>query len=280
MTMKSPRWTWIWRGLFLCAALATPGCALLDQAIANASISPPTVTLQSVTLAESPSQASLAAYYCPGVIAESTGISIGVGLLCSGFFGPPPPAAALNFGFDVRFSVANPNKIPLPLSEILTAVSLFPATNNQNLGAVCLHLCAPNDPACQSGPSATGCQSSSKDIRSLDDFVNASANLLLAKGLADATGHDLPLVAPQVLASSTLNVTVRFSLAPTVVLPVLQELARQSVTQLQRGQAPVFNIPYSVEGTVFVDAGSLGRVAAGYGPFPGTWMVPTEALVR
>src|SRR4051812_26705247 len=183
MTMKSPRWTRIWRGLFLCAPVAmstsVSGCALLDQAIANASISPPSVTLQSVTLAESPSQANLAAYYCPRAIAESTGISIGVDLLCAGFFGPPPPASALQFGFDVRFSVANPNKIPLPLSEILTAVTLFPATNNQNLGAVCLHLCAPNDPSCQSGPTATGCQSSSRDIRSLSDFGNAAANLLL-----------------------------------------------------------------------------------------------------
>jgi hypothetical protein len=280
MTMKSPRWTWIWRGLFLCAALATPGCEALDQAIANASLSPPTVTLQSVTLAESPSQGNLAAYYCPQAVAQTTGTTFGADLICSPPFGPPPPVSALQFGFDVHFTVANPNKIPLPLSEILTAVSLFPATTNQSLGAVCLHLCAPNDPACQSGPTTTGCQSSSKDIRSLGDFVNASANLLLTKGLADATGHDLPLVAPQILASSTLEVITRFSVAPTVVLSVLQQLALQSVSQLEAGNAPVFTIPYSIEGTIFVDAGSLGRVAAGYGPFPGTWKVPTEALVR
>jgi hypothetical protein len=278
--MKSPRWIRVWRGLFLCAALPLSGCALLDQALTSTGITPPTVTLQSVTLAESPSQAALAAYYCPRVVAEATGVSFGVDLACQGFFGPSPPESSLLFGFDVHFNVANGNRVPLPLSEILTAVNVFPETNRQNLGAVCLHLCAPEDPACQGGPSATGCQSSSKDIRSLGDFVGAAANLLIAKGIADASGRPLPLVAPKVLASSSLEVTTRFSLAPTVVLPVLQELARQSVSQLQTGKLPVFAIPYKLEGTVFVDAGSLGRVAAGYGPFGGEWVLPTETLVR
>jgi hypothetical protein len=283
MTMKSPRRNWIWRGLFLCGALALGGgCEGLDQALANAAqqLSPPTVTLQSVTLAQSPSQASLAAFYCPDLVAQATGTSLGADFACQQFFGPIPSQAALQFGFDVRFSVANPNHVPLPLSEILTAVKLFPDTISQNLGAICLHLCAPDDPACQSGPTATGCQSSSRDIKSLNDFVRNGVEFLVVQGLSDAAGQPLPFVAPRVLAGSSLDVTTRFSIAPTVLLPVLQQLAQQSADQLTRGTKPRFAIPYNLEGTVFVDAGSLGRVAASFGPLGGEWVIPTENLVR
>jgi hypothetical protein len=261
--------------------VGSSGCAALDQTLSAMGLTPPTVELRSVTLAQSPSQAMLAAYYCPGAVADATGVpAVAAQIACQGFFGAPPATQDLLFGFDVLFNVKNPNRVPLPLSEILTAVNLFPDTNRQNLGAVCLRLCAPDEPSCQSGPTNAGCQSSSRDIKSLSDFAMASAQLLIAQGLAAANGESLPLVAPRVLASSSLDITTRFSIAPTVLLPVLQELAGQSVSQLQKGTAPTFAIPYKLEGTVFIDAGSLGRVAAGFGPVPGEWVLPTERLVR
>jgi hypothetical protein len=37
----------------------------------------------------------------------------------------------MQLGFDLRFQVANPNKIPLPLAEILTALSIFPGATTR-----------------------------------------------------------------------------------------------------------------------------------------------------
>jgi hypothetical protein len=268
------------RRLLLLAALAAlPACTALDQILA-AGVTPPGVTFQGANLAEAPSQTSLAAYYCPRLLASSSPIPGGAQLLCRGFFGASPAPEAMRFAFDVRFQVSNPNQIPLPLAEILTAVTLFPSTNSQSLGAVCLRLCTPGDTACQAGATGTGCQRARGDISSLSDFAQAAANLLIAEGLSDAAGHPAPLVAPRVLAGSSLDVTTRFALAPSVLLPVMEELARQSVGELRSGRAPRFVIPYNLKGTVFADAGSLGRLAAGFGPTGGEWQVPTQALVR
>jgi hypothetical protein len=43
------------------------------------------------------------------------------------------------------------------------------------------------------------------------------------------------------------------------------------VDQLAAGQQPTFAVPYRLEGTVFFDAGSFGRIAVGYGPTEGVF---------
>lgn len=40
-----------------------------------------------------------------------------------------------------------------------------------------------------------------------------------------------------------------------------------------------FTIPYRIEGTVWLDVGSLGRVAIGLGPAEGSWTIPASALM-
>jgi hypothetical protein len=60
---------------------------------------------------------------------------------------------------------------------------------------------------------------------------------------------------------------------------VLRQLASQSMNELKAGRTITFNIPYRLEGTVWADAGSLGRVAAGFGPVTGTWQLPTEGIL-
>ena len=58
----------------------------------------------------------------------------------------------------------------------------------------------------------------------------------------------------------------------------MQELARQSSSEFRAGRQVSFAIPYRLEGTVFANAGSLGRIAAGFGPVSGAWSVPKERL--
>ena len=183
----------------------------------------------------------------------------------------------MEVAFDLRFKVANPNQVPIPLAEVLTAATVFPGAASQRLGAVCVQLCPPGA-ACSGAPVPGTCQASSRDIRSASDFQNAAANMLLAGGIAAATGQPLSFVAPQVSAAAELEVVVRFSFGPEQLLATLRQLAEQSVAELKTGREVTFSIPFRLEGTVWFDVGSLGRLAAGYGPIDGTWVLPVAGL--
>jgi hypothetical protein len=262
-------------------ALASLSCAQLNGILAGTGVSPPQVTFRGASLVRSPSRRDLSAYFCPR-LARERGLSIGGDLVCSQLFGPSPRASDMMLGFDMRFTVENPNQIPLPLSEILTAITVFPEAAAQNLGAVCMRLCDPGDTACQAGQDPNSCRQARGDIKTLNDFPQAVANLLVAEGLAAAAGDSSPAArfrAPRVLASSAVEVIARFSMLPEALLPVFEQLARQSSNELRSGRELSFAIPYRLQGTVFADAGSLGRVAAGFGPVSGDWQLPASRLL-
>ena len=246
--------------------------------MATAGLSPPSVTFRGAQLVRAPSRRDLSAYYCPRLGRERAGLGIAADLLCGQFFGPPPTAEDMALGFDLQFTVANPNQIPLPLSEILTAITLFPGGGAQNLGAVCFRLCAPGDAACHGGQDPNACRQARGDIRTLGDFPQALANLLVAEGVSAARGQGVQFSLPRVLAGASLDVVARFSLTPSAVLPILEQLARQSAGELRAGHELSLTVPYRLEGTVFADAGSLGRVAAGFGPASGEWPLPLQRL--
>src|SRR4029079_17641656 len=169
-----------------------------------------------------------------------------------------------------RFKIQNPNEIPLPLATMLTAVTVYPGASNQQVGTTCVQLC-PGGPGTCGPPDPNACQASSRDVRSLSDFANAAVGLVVSNGLAAAMGQPPSFQAPTVLANSEIEVVARFSLAPAQILRVMRQLAEQSVNQLQQGQAPSFTIPYSLEGTIWFDGGSFGRVAIPWGPASGIW---------
>ena len=94
---------------------------------------------------------------------------------------------------------------------------------------------------------------------------------MVANGIALATGQPVSFTAPKVSAAAQLDVKVRFTFGSTELLAVMRQLALQSVNQLKAGQMPNFAIPYKLEGTVWFDAGSFGRIAVGFGPASGVW---------
>jgi len=242
---------------------------------AVAALKPPGITYLGADLVQSPSQTTLAAYYCPEVANLPFGTSAAV---CQGFFGRRPTLAQMTFAFDLKFRVSNPNNVPIPLASILTASTVFPQATSTALGAVCTQLCPEGQPGCGANdPNA--CQASTRDIRSLSDFQGAAVNFLIAQGLAMAVGQRPTFVAPKVSAAANLDVVVRFSFGPEPFVAVVKQLAVQSTEQLKQGRMPNFQIPFKLEGTVFFDAGSLGRIAVGYGPVAGTWQVPTQGLL-
>jgi hypothetical protein len=255
-----------------CAQLGLPG---LNQPGAPA-ITPPSVTFAGATLARAPSTRLLAAYYCPQLVSAPLGAGA---FICQQAFGPPPPPAAMMVSFDLRFHIANPNQVPLPVASALVATTLFPAATSEKLGAVCVTLCA-NGTACDGTPPPGACEASTRDVRSLSDFANRSLpQLLIANGIALANGQPPQFSLPPIVASSQVDITVRYSFGPEQLLVVLRDLASQSVSELKAGRVPTFAIPYRVEGTVWFDAGSIGRIAIGWGPSQGVWTLPLEGLV-
>ena len=97
------------------------------------------MTFAGATLARAPSERLLAAYYCPQFVSAPLGAGA---LICQRAFGAPPPPAAMMVSFDLRFHIANPNQVPVPVASALVATTLFPAASSQKLGAVCVTLCA------------------------------------------------------------------------------------------------------------------------------------------
>lgn len=64
---------------------------------------------------------------------------------------------------------------------------------------------------------------------------------------------------------------VRFDLGIDAITSILKEVANDSLDAFEEGEYPSFDIPYSVEGTLFFDVPVLGRFALGFGPFASVW---------
>lgn len=257
-------------GLFLICAATSACIPLSNLGGLGPGIKPPSVTFTGATLVSTPSRQALAAYYCPEVVSVPLG---GAAFLCQGLFGARPSPDALAIAFDTRLKIQNPNEIPLPLATLLAAVTVFPGATNQTTGATCVQLCPGGPGSCAQQDPATACQASSRDVRSLSDFANAAVGLVVSNGLAVAAGQQPSFTAPTVAAAGEIEVVARFSLAPSQILRVMRQLADQAVNDLQAGRAPSFNIPFQLEGTIWFDAGSFGRVAIPWGPASGTWVL-------
>jgi len=256
-------------GASLLLASTTACIPLQNLGALGANIKPPSITFVGATLVSTPSRQQLSAYYCPDVVSVPLG---GAALLCQGLFGPRPAPESMVVAFDARLKIQNPNEIPLPLATLLAAVTVFPGFANEQTGATCVQLC-PGGPGTCGPPDPNACQASSRDVRSLSDFANAATGLVVSNGLAAIAGQPPSFTAPTVAASSEMEVTARFSLSPQQLLRVMRQLADQSVSELKQGRAPSFVIPYRLEGTIWFDAGSFGRIAIPWGPASGTWTI-------
>jgi hypothetical protein len=264
--------------LALAGALLLGGCASL-QALQGGGLVAPKVHLGEVVLAESPPRRQVEAYLCPRVLRLEGRAGSIADAVCTRLFGRPPPVERLAISFDVHLRVENPNTVPLPLGALLTAVTVFPDVEARQTGTACVELCAPDDPACSRRRGREACARAPGDLRSIEDFPTALGNLLVVAGVAvDGGGPGFRL--PRIAAGAELPVVARLGFHPEALLPVLEQVVRQSVAELERGRLPSLAIPYRLEGTVFADAGSVGRLAAGFGPTAGTWTLPAEGLTR
>jgi hypothetical protein len=241
-----------------------------------AGVTPPTVTFTGVRLADAPSARQLAAYMCLEVGSAKVRTS---SALCEQFFGNRPEARVLNIVFDLRFHIANPNRIPLSVGSVLAAVTLFPASADPKQGAACLNLCAPGATGCAEAPRGA-CESSTSGVRSLADFTKGSIpGFVIAKGIPTPVGEAPSFAAPSIVESGETDITVRYALDPEQLLTIFRQVATQSSSQIAAGAVPNVSIPYRLEGTIWFDAGTIGRISVGWGPTEGNGALPADEVV-
>lgn len=147
---------------------------------------PPTADLTAVALVERPTDAKLAAWFCADLAAGDAVATTA----CELAFEPPPEKAELRFVFDTVFDLRNPNRFPVPLVEMLLALTVFEGDDAAELGAVCVTFCEPDAEDCAPPPGG-GCRDPDKTVRDADDFVPTVEDLIrIATDLA--TGEAIP----------------------------------------------------------------------------------------
>ncbi len=223
---------------------------------------PPDLAVGDVALVSSPPLSALARWYCPELIGT------GGSLACSALFGAAPSPSELSFVFTVPIEVTNPNAFPLPALEALVALTLFPATTDRTLGAVCVSFCG-HDATCDALPDAGTCASSEPELRDAADFANAAFRLLTLA----VTDQAPELVLPTIEARGTRRLTLALSIDAGTLLDLLAGEVASRWSDFLSERAVALHVPYAVEGSLWLVVEGLGRMGVGFGPVEGEWNV-------
>ncbi|HVV83157.1 MAG TPA: hypothetical protein VHE35_08755 [Kofleriaceae bacterium] len=223
----------------------------------------PQVTVASVVLESQPTNQMLAAYYCHQYVTGPMSLGCRV-------FGPTPSEADLRFTFRVDLQAQNPASIPMPVVSALVAFAAFPeATGAQNLGAVCVSMCEDPNSCPQQ---AEACRSDEPAIHGIDSFASAAAGFLLNAALTGGASLDT-LRIPTVPPGGTITFVARLQLDVNQMLALLTRLGGDVVGDVKAGRTPSFTIPWSVEGSVWVNLQGFGRIGAGFPRQTGVWQL-------
>lgn len=248
------------RGLtvaLLLAATLTSGCEALFAGVQG---DVPVVQLSDdkALLVEPPDLYALGAYFCDQLLGS---------LLCIPL-GPPPRKEDLQFHFQLVFLLDNPNELPVPTTEIMVGLHLYPGQTFGELGKVCTTLCEAGATNCPIPPSGA-CVLREEDIDSVDEFLdNAVVGALeLAADTLDGRPVEDHLGLYTIPAGGDLELKVTFSIGIDPMLRLLGETAEEYVEQLLSNQETQLDIPYAVGGRVWFDVPYLGRITVGFGPF-------------
>jgi hypothetical protein len=228
--------------------------------------SPPTVRLVETRLAHAPTNEQIGLHYCTVYASRSPAGAFGA-MACRAF-GPLPTREDLQFRFQVEMDAANPGRVPLPMVEALVAFKAFPDSGDTaNLGAVCLSLC--EDPAnCPQGR-ANACESNEPEIHDMDSFARAAVGFLVSVAVGQRRFEDLRIRTIQ--PNDHIRFVAELSLDIDQTLSLIERTVRGAVDGAQRGQTPNIQIPYEVEGSVFVEVENFGRFAASFPGVRGNW---------
>lgn len=225
----------------------------------------PGVTAGDVSLLSAPGFWDLAAYYCP-MIADSDLVR----LSCTAALGQPPKKDLLGFRFRLPVEIANPNSFPLPVSELLTVLTLFPKDEDISLAAICMSMC--QDEASDCGASPGNCASDEPEISGAEDLAAAAFSYLQEVLLTGASGEALPLISlPHIDAESSDTLNVTLELGIDAVQKALKSAFSGNLSKILASQDFSVSIPVQIDGSMWFVAEHFGRFGASYGPTETTW---------
>lgn len=255
------------RRLALCALslLLLPGCAALGNLNLGGlgkALAPLAANLDvgQPRLVQAPTNRALGVWLC-GQVASP--------VICQ-LIGGPVSQSQLQFAFELPMTVKNPNSFPVPVVEVLAAFTAFPGQGGQSLGATCLTFC-PEGQACpQNQPGACSAKTSN-EIRTMNDFAGATVGFLIGSALGTNGVNQLGI--KTVPANGSLPTSIRLELGMTPMLNLIQKTSSTAIAQVKQGKQPSFSIPFSVQGSAWIDVTNFGRLASAYGPIGGQWQL-------
>lgn len=209
--------------------------------------SAPHVTVAPLTLTLGPTQAQLAAYFCP-FLGVTEPLSTAAAAACRSR-GPAPEADDLAVNVRIDATIASGNPIRLEASSALFVITLYPGAGaNQVVGALCLTLCDADAHECPQTDEA--CHTSSTDVIDLGDVAPAhdfmSSVAFTEHRYAELAVRDVP-------AHGQASLVVDAALSAEPLVTAIQNNDTAALTAMRAGQQPTFAVPYAVEGTIWVE---------------------------
>ncbi|MBN8612631.1 MAG: hypothetical protein J0L92_18700 [Deltaproteobacteria bacterium] len=230
---------------------------------------PPAVRLVETRLVHAPTNRQLALHFCREHATRRGGRA--AALACRAF-GELPSREDLRFTFEVELEAQNTGRVPLPVVEALLALSVFPDTDAQHLGTVCVRMCRGTEQCPQDLENA--CESEEPEIRDLRSFAGAAAGFLTSVAVGERRFSDLQV--RTIDPNETLRLVASFTLDVEPALAVIEWAAQEAVASASRGEMPSFTIDYELEGTLFCEVPDFGRFAGSFPPVRGSWPLESE----
>jgi hypothetical protein len=225
----------------------------------------PQASLDRVDLLESPSANKLARWGCHQYLDSSTCNALGI---------DKPKKSNMRFSIDVVFELNNPNKsFAIPLIEMLLSMTVYPGASEENLGALCVSFCDPDEGTCTPDADAeAACDlSSAKQIDTVSDVVPSIDEMFeIAEEVADGDidGNNSFRYIPK---GGSTEAHIQLDLNVDTALAVLDRALRDGIdSYINNGRFRV-KMPHSSEGNVFFNVPEAGRYAVGFGPFEDQW---------
>jgi len=230
---------------------------------------PPAVRLVETRLVHAPTNRQLALHFCREHATRAGGRA--AALACRAF-GELPSREDLRFTFEVELEAQNTGRVPLPVVEALLALRVFPGTDAQHLGTVCVRMCRGTEQCPQDVEDA--CESEEPESRDLRSFAGAAAGFLTSVAVGERRFSDLQV--RTIDPNETLRLVASFTLDVEPALAVIEWAAQSAVEAASRGEMPSFTIDYELEGTLFCEVPDFGRFAGSFPPVRGSWPLESE----
>lgn len=240
-----------------CAALGNLNLGGLGKALAPLA---PSIQVGEPRLVQAPTNRALGVWLCGQVAAP---------MICQ-LIGGPVSQSQLQFAFELPLTVSNPNSFAVPVVEVLAAFTAYPGQGGQSLGAACLTFC-PEGQACPQNQPGACRQRTGSEIRTMDDFASATVGFLVGSALGTNGVNQLGI--KTVPAGGSLPTSIRLELGMTPMLQLIQRTSSTAIAQVKQGKQPTFAIPWSVQGSAWIDVTNFGRLASSYGPVNGQWQL-------